>query len=154
MVLLLMVLFPIVSILLDFFLLKSSTDMFLLIGKWFVFWAVGIRQLFAGLRQSIQPQFTLEKIFGIKNHESLIIVQELGFANVSMGLLGILSIINNEWILPSAIISGLYFGTAGIRHIIRNDKNSIEIIAMLSDLFLFTILLIFAINRIISNQSV
>lgn len=69
-----------------------SESLLFLIGKWYVFWAVGIRGSSAGLWQALRPQFTAEKIFGIRNPESHAIVREVGFGNLSVGLLGICSL--------------------------------------------------------------
>ena len=44
----------------------SAADVMLLVGKWFVFWAVGVRLFIAGVRQA-QPQFTAKSIFEIKD---------------------------------------------------------------------------------------
>ena len=55
------------------------------VAKWYVFWAVGVRLSLAGLRQIIQPRYTAETILGLKGAESLFFVRELGFANVTMG---------------------------------------------------------------------
>ncbi len=147
-VILLMFVFPIASVLTEIFLFKSASGAMFLIGKWFVFWAVGIRFFLAGLRQSLNPEFTAEKIFEIKGSEPLVIVQELGFANLSMGLLGIVTIFNGNWIVPSAIAGGLFYGLAGIKHITRKGKNLIENVATFSDLFMFLILLIYVIASI------
>src|ERR1700710_252230 len=77
-ILLLMLIFPIISVILD---LRSQQggDLIALAGKWFVFWAIGVRLLLAGLRQAAKPAFTLAAIFHIKNKESEVIVRELGF---------------------------------------------------------------------------
>lgn len=144
-VILTMAVLPIGSILVEHFILKTSTNLLLLVGKWFVFWAVGIRQFIAGLRQAIRPEFTAEGIFGIKSKDPLPIVQELGFANLSMGTLGILSLVDGRLVLPSAIVSGLFFGTAGIRHLIRGKRNANENVAMVSDILLFAVLATFLI---------
>lgn len=88
-VVLLMAVLPIGSILIERFAMSNSADVLLLVGKWFVFWAVGVRQFLAGIRQVVRPQFTSEEIFGIKTKEPWPIVRELGFANLSMGALGI-----------------------------------------------------------------
>jgi hypothetical protein len=148
MIVLLMFIFPIASVLTEMFLFKSPVGIALLIGKWFVFWAVGIRLFLAGLRQSATPQFTAEQIFGIKTNEALIIVQELGFANLSIGLLGISTIFNGLWIMPSAIAGGLFYGLAGIRHLAKKERNLHENSAMLSDIFIFIVLLIYFIEAI------
>lgn len=47
-----------------------------LIGKWFVFWSVGIRLLLAGARQVIQPEYTANVILGLKSDESPLLVRD------------------------------------------------------------------------------
>ncbi len=145
MIILLMFVFPIASVLMETFIFKSTIGTALLIGKWFAFWAVGIRLGLAGLRQIVSPKFTAQRIFGIKSAEPLVIVQELGFANLSIGILGIITIFNSAWITPAAIAGGLFYGLAGIRHLTRKRKNLLENSAMLSDLLMFIILAIYLI---------
>jgi hypothetical protein len=60
-----------------------------------------------------------------------------------MGLLGIGTIFNSLWIMPSAIAGGLFYGLAGIRHLTKKERNLFENRAMLSDLFVFIVLLIY-----------
>lgn len=139
--------FPIASILLEAFLFKSTEGVVFLMGKWFVFWGVGIRFFSAGLRQSLDPKFTAEQIFEIKSSEPLVIVQELGFANLSMGLLGIATIFNSSWVVPCAIAGGLFYGLAGAKHITRKGRNLIENVATFSDLFMFLMLLIYLVKQ-------
>ena len=146
-----MAVLPVGSILVEFFISKSSTNLLLLVGKWFVFWAIGIRQFLAGLRQAIRPEFTAEGIFGIKSRDPLPIVQELGFANLSMGVLGILSLVDGRLAFPSAIVSGLFFGIAGIKHLIRGKRNVNENVAMVSDILLFAVLATFLIWTILGG---
>src|SRR5665213_1823687 len=50
----------------------------LIVAKWYVFWAVGVRLSLAGLRQIIQPRYTAETILGLKGAEALFFVRELG----------------------------------------------------------------------------
>jgi hypothetical protein len=147
-----MVVCPIASLLVEAVIFQSPTPLVLLAGKWFVFWAVGIRLSLAGLRQAITPQFTTEQILGIKSKEPFIIVQELGFANLSLGLLGISSILSDSWTMPAAIAGGLFYGLAGIRHIATKERNRLENIAMVSDLFVFVVLLVY-LTGAIANRS-
>ncbi|HUI29161.1 MAG TPA: DUF6790 family protein [Candidatus Acidoferrales bacterium] len=148
-VVLLAFVFPVISILTDVFLFKSASSTMYLVGKWFVFWGVGIRFFTAGLRQSITPRFTAEKIFGFKTDEPLVFVQELGFANISSGLLGILTIFDGNWILPSAIIGGSFYGLAGIKHLTRSGRSSTENVTTYSDLLMSIILLVYVARSII-----
>jgi hypothetical protein len=139
-VVLLMGVLPVGSIGVEFAFSHSSADLIFLIGKWFVFWPVGVRLLLAGLRQVANPEFTADTIFGIKDKAALPIVRELGFGNLSMGTLGALSLFNNRWIVAAAIAGGLYYGLAGIGHAVRAGRNANENIAMISDLLIFAAL--------------
>src|SRR6478609_6215113 len=88
---------PIGSVLLEWLFLDGGggpagpAGLVALIGKWFVFWAIGVRLFLAGLRQIADPAFTAKTIFRIEDPKALIVVQELGFANMALGLLGIAS---------------------------------------------------------------
>ncbi|WP_158813985.1 hypothetical protein [Methylocapsa sp. S129] len=141
-IILLMGVLPVGSILIEFALLHHSADLLFLVGKWFVFWAVGVRLLLAGARQVANPAFTAETIFDVKEKAALTIVQELGFGNLSIGLLGALTLLHSGWIVPAAIVGGLFYGLAGLQHFLKGGRNSIENIAMVSDLFIFVVLAI------------
>ena len=54
---------PLLSILIEWLCINGSGDPVALIGKWFVFWAVGVRLLLASSRQVAQPAFTAQTIF-------------------------------------------------------------------------------------------
>ena len=117
-----------------------------LTGKYFIGWAIGVRLMIAGLRQSTRPQFTAEQIFNIHDSsESLPIIRELGFANICLGLIGIVSLFYREWRLAAAVAGGLYFGLAGFMHAFRKAASRNELIAKISDLFIFGIALFYTI---------
>ena len=130
---------------------KNTTGILPLVGEWFVFWAVGVRLLIAGLRQVVNPQFTAEKIFDIKSAEPLPVVRELGFANISTGILGVCSIFNSSWVMPAAIVGGLFYGLAGLGHVFKKERNLLENVAMYSDLFVFIILFVYIIVTVMTQ---
>jgi hypothetical protein len=138
-VLLLMLVFPCVSIYAEHAFGHSSAPLMMLVGKWFVFWSAGVRLFLAGLRQFFQPRFTSEEIFGIKSDDALPLVRELGVANFATGTVGILSLIKPNFILPIAIAAAIFYGIAGVRHAAQRGKNRNENIAMISDLFAFVV---------------
>ncbi|WP_244571237.1 hypothetical protein [Mesorhizobium carmichaelinearum] len=107
-VVLLMGVFPVASILIESFAFHSDAGLVFLVGKWFVFWAVGMRLLLAGVRQITNPAFTADAIFGIKDKAAEVIVRELGFANFAIGVVGGLSLLNREWVVPTAIVGCLF----------------------------------------------
>jgi hypothetical protein len=138
-VVLLMAVFPIGSIGVDHFYFHSAAPVMLLVGKWFVFWAAGVRLFAAGLRQYFQPRFTAEQIFHITSADALPIVRELGVANFATGIAGMASLAKPSFILPVAIIAGIFYGVAGIRHSAEKGKSKNENIAMISDLLVFLV---------------
>ena len=145
-VILLLLVFPVVSVVTEASLSHDAVSVLALIGRWFVFWSVGVRLFIAGVRQVIQPQFTAKEIFGIHDSNSFAIIREVGCANLSMGLLGICSVFRAGWIVPAAIVGGLYYGLAGVGHIFHKSKNAKEYTAMISDGFIFVVLAVFVLS--------
>ena len=147
-VLLLTLVLPVISIFVEAAGFPTGAVMTFLIGRWFVFWAVGVRLFVAGLRQTGQPQVTAREIFGIRDPASLPIVREVGFGNLAMGFLGICSIFRADWILPGAIVGGLYYGLAGLGHVFKKDKNPKERLALISDIGMFVLLAWFTLRSL------
>jgi hypothetical protein len=112
------------------------------VAKWYVFWAVGARLSLAGLRQIIQPRYTAETILGMKGAEALFFVRELGFANLAMGSVGVASQASPPWVTPAAMLGAIYYGLAGINHCFHKDRNKLENVALVSDLFAALVLAI------------
>jgi len=146
-VVLLLLVLPTACVIAEALWLRGAADLMVLVGKWFVFWAVGVRLFIAGLRQVVQPQFTAESIFAIKDRSALAIVREVGFGNLSIGTVGLLSIAKPGFVLPAAIVGGLYYGLAGVGHLVRKERNLNEQMTLVSDLFIFVVLGVFVATR-------
>jgi hypothetical protein len=127
------VVLPIASVLLELALSDAAFGL-LLIGKWFVFWGVGVRLLLASIRQILQPSFTATAIFRIQDPAAEKLVTEIGFGNVSMGLVAALSLLFPHWLVPSGLTGGLYLGLAGLKHIANGERTGAETIAMVTNL--------------------
>jgi hypothetical protein len=113
-----------------------------LIGKWFIFYGVGIRLFTAGISQASNPAFT-GSIFKMKTQDSFVIIRELGFANIAMGVMGVLSVLNNNWRVLAAVTGGLFLGLAGIQHLFKKPDSQNELIAMLYDLFALLVIIFY-----------
>ena len=137
----LMLVFPLASIAIESLALGVPLTTMLVL-KWFVFWSVGVRLFLAGIKQITQPQYTAKVILGLQSDESLILVRELGFANLSIGLIGILSYFEPSWLLAAAIAGGMFYGLAGMNHVLQKHRNRLENIAMVTDLFAASVLLV------------
>ena len=139
---------PVGSLVVEALAAKKPPDLMALAGKWFVFWAGGVRLFVAGLRQIFQPAFTARTIFEIDDPGALAIVRELGFANVTMGAVGLASLVVGSWLTPATLVGFLYYGLAGLGHIARHERNAVENTALVSDLSISFLLLIFLATRL------
>ena len=139
-VVLLLLIFPVASIIFEALWRGSFAELTPLVGKWFVFWPIGVRLFIAGLRQVARPSFTAEHIFQIKDAAVLPIVREIGFGNLAMGSLGLLTLLNPTFRLPAAIVGALYYGLAGWGHVSRGHLNPAGWTALVSDLLIFFVL--------------
>jgi hypothetical protein len=137
-VILLMLVLPIGSIVAEA--LFAPAPLMFLVGKWFVFWAAGVRLLLAGLKQFFQPGYTAHEIFKMKTDEALPVVRELGIANFAVGLLGVSSLYAPSFMLPVAIAGAIFYGVAGAQHVALKNKSGNETLAMATDLFAFLVL--------------
>jgi hypothetical protein len=61
-------------------------------------------------------------------------VSELGYANVSIGLAGVLSLLSQAWVVPAGLTGVLFLGLAGIKHAMNTARSAKENIAMTTDL--------------------
>jgi len=104
---------------------------------------LSLRLLLAGIRQILQPRYTAETILGIKGDDALLLVRELGFGNLAIGVVGTLSLFFAGWVVPAALVGGLFYGLAGINHALQRHRNAKENLAMVSDLFAAVVLLVF-----------
>lgn len=147
------VVLPIVGVIADVFILKSEINTFSLMFKWFVFSGVGLRLLSAGLKQSISPSFTAKEIFKVNEENSFPIVREIGFANISFGFIGVVSLFLPQFRLAAATSGGLYFGLAGCLHLFNKRKSKDEVFAMISDYFIFFVLIILAMINYINKMT-
>ena len=145
-VILLLLVLPVASVVFDL-LYSASADVLWLVGKWFVFWACGVRLLVAGLTQSLKPEFTAKSIFAIDDPSAYAIVREVGFGNLAIGALGVASLFVPSWTIPAAIVGGLYYGLAGFGHLLRQG-NLKERFALWSDLAIFALLAVFVVSRL------
>ncbi|MFN8517831.1 MAG: DUF6790 family protein [Chloroflexota bacterium] len=104
------------------------------IGSWFLFWGVGTRLLLAGAHQVLRPEYTAEGIMGTASADATHLAQELGFANLCMGLAAVVAFTRPEWWLVGAIPGGLFLLLAGLRHVAKPGKGREELVATWTDL--------------------
>ncbi|MDQ0504743.1 hypothetical protein [Xanthobacter agilis] len=118
-----------------------------LAGKWFTFWGVGVRVMLAAVKQMTQPAFTAE-ILQVSDPRAHILVRELGFANASIALIALASLVVPAWGVPATLAGAVFLGLAGIQHALRKTRNGKETIAMVSDLGLAALLALTLLDRL------
>ena len=131
-ILILMLAAPVAAIAIDA--VATGGSLIALAGKWFVFF-FGLRLLLAGLHQIAKPDFTAKTIFRIADPNAGKIVSELGFGNIAIGALGVLTIVNATWIVPAAIAMAISYALAGAKHVMNTQRTASENWAMGSDLW-------------------
>lgn len=141
----LVVVLPVASVAIEW-LSAPGASLLPIVGKWFVFWTAGMRLLLAGIRQVAQPAFTAREIFRMKTDEALPVIRELGFANLAVGLLGVVSLHATSFVLPVAIAGAIFYGAAGAQHVTQKDRSGNETLAMATDLFAFAALFAFVLH--------
>lgn len=129
-----------------------TADPWPVIGSAFVFWAVGIRLLAAGLSQILRPGFTSQGILGTKDGSANQIVQELGAANVGMGVIGLVATLwLAEWIPAAALVACIFLGFAGLRHVAKKGKNVNEAVATYTDIFVALVLAAYLVATLVTT---
>ena len=87
---------------------------------------MGTRLLLAGISQLTNPGRTSQGILGIDDKNAEQVVHELGFANLSFGLVATATSLIPEWGLLGAVPGAIYLGLAGVRHVGKRGKNTEE----------------------------
>ena len=105
--------------------------------KWFIFWGLGIRLFFKGIRLASAPQYTGLSLSSFSNRECYLLLLELGFANMALGSMGILSVINDQWRLIAAIAGAIYFGLADMLRLLKKPNGRHERVALIYNLLVF-----------------
>lgn len=120
------------------------------LGLWWAFWGVGTRLTVVGISQLTNPARTTKGILGIEDHAAELVVHELAFANLSMGLVGLVAPFVPGWGILGAVPGAIYLGMAGFRHIAKQGKNTEETVATWTDLLVFVMVALGVIGALIA----
>jgi hypothetical protein len=138
------VVLPIASILIEWIVRRkdpASRDLVVMIAKWFTFWIVGVRLFVAGVTQALVPEYTAQTIFGTEDPQVLPFISELGYANIAIGTVGLVSLFKRTWTAPAALLGAVFLGLDGVRHVIEGgDFTPERTVAMVSDLLAVVVL--------------
>jgi hypothetical protein len=138
MIALFMLIAPAISITSELAITSGPVQLAVVIGRWFIFWGVGVRLFTAGLKQVSQPSFTAS-IMKIKSKDSYMVIRELGFANLAIGAVALITVFNTQWLVPAALAGAIFYGAAGFQHVLKKPATTLETVALVSDLGMFAI---------------
>ncbi len=71
----------------------------------------------AGLMQTLNPAYT-ERLLNVGT-ENMLIIQELGFANLGIGVIAMISLFVPAFRKPAAVAGGIFLTGAAILHLLR-----------------------------------
>jgi hypothetical protein len=125
---------------------SNGGDVLVVLGMYWAFFGVGTRLTGAGLSQLVNPARTAQGILGIADRGANQVVHELGFANLSMGVVALVSAFVGGWAILGALAGAIYLGLAGIRHMTKRGKNRDETVATWTDLLVFVMVALGAIG--------
>ncbi len=91
----------------------------------------------------LRPGFTAKRIFEIHDPEASKLVLEIGFGNLALGVPAIASLYFPAWVPALALAGCIFFGLAGIQHVRNKASIRAEIAAMVSDLGIAAVLVIY-----------
>ncbi len=120
------------------------------LGIWWAFWGVGTRLLLAGISQLTNPGRTAQGILGITDDKANLVVHELAYANLSMGLIATATSLVPHWGILGALPGGLYLGLAGLRHVAKRGKGAEENVATWTDLLVFVMVALGTIGAVVT----
>jgi len=115
----------------------AGGDPLIVAGIWWAFWGVGTRLTVAGISQLANPARTAKGILGIDDAGAEQVVHELGFANLSMGLIALVAPFVPGWGILGAAAGAIYLGLAGFRHVAKRGKGADENVATWTDVLVF-----------------
>lgn len=119
--------------------------------KWFLFWIVGVRALTAGAMQFLNPSYTMNLLQ--VGEDSKIVIMELGFAQFGIGILGVLSLLREQYRTPIAISYGSFMIGASYIHITRfTTANFEEMMSLAGNLVFIVIAILYLVNVRTGNR--
>jgi hypothetical protein len=138
----LMFVVPIASGLIEIFAFNEGAFGLAPFLRWFVFWPVGVRLTLAGIRQVINPRYTAHTLLGLEGEDVLFVVRELGFANLGLGIIGIVAIAQAGWVAPAALAGAIFYTLDGLNHLRDKQRTRLQTVAMVSNLFVAIVLIV------------
>jgi hypothetical protein len=135
---LLLAILPLLSVAGEQHFVNASISIILL-GKWFLFWTIGVRLMVKGFAQVIRS---------VRNGNSSLLNRDetgdftkmLGLAKMALAGMGFLCVVNDQWSLLATITVGVYLGLTGFQHDFKRPTTTRGWMSMSYDFLVFTVI--------------
>ncbi len=126
----------------------APLDIFYYLGKWYVFWAGGVRLFASGLRQTLGPRLRHKQPVEVDREPSERTAQRLSLVKLLIGALCIATefvfsvpFMPSVATLPAGVVAaGAFYGLSGLHHVRTPTRNARQTLAMVTDLLVFAVL--------------
>ncbi len=136
------IIFPVISICAEAIIKGIPADPGLM-GKWLIFWVAGIRLSLRGIKRIYRRGAAPAIFFNEERKETFLMIRELSFANITIGVMGILSVVNSNWRQIAGLAAAIFFGLSALQHFFIKPVNGKEMAIMVTDIIVFAILLLY-----------
>ena len=141
-VILLMIALPLICIITEHLISAEPIDP-VLIGKWFMFWGMGVQLFLTGLLGYLALRIASLKNWTDTRTAYFSGIGDSKLLNIAVGVLAMLSLYFNRFREATAIAGGIFFGLRAFGRLIRKSDLGGESLLILSDLFLFCMILLY-----------
>jgi len=135
---LLLAILPLLSAAAEHHFVHASISIILL-GKWFMFWTIGIRLLIKGFVQVIRSRRNGNSSL-LSKDETWEVAKILGLAKMALAGMGFLCVVNDQWSLLATITVGVYLGLTGFQHDFKRPSTTTGWMNMSYDVLVFSVI--------------
>ena len=114
--------------------------------KWLCFWVVGFNAISVGVMQAFNPSYTANLLHVTMS--DFIIVEELGFAQLGIGIVALLSLKWVKFRKPAVMAYGIFIFGCTVIHFLRFSVIDMgEIISTSNDIWVLIVAALIVINK-------
>ena len=143
------IILPLICILIEIAIIKRKNKSVIFKNtslKWLCFWVVGFNAISAGVMQAFNPSYTANLLHVAMS--DFIIVEELGFAQLGIGIVALLSLKWVKFRKPAVMAYGIFIFGCTVIHFLRFSAIEMgEIISTLNDIWILILAALIVINK-------
>lgn len=143
------IILPLICILIEIAVFKRQSKAIIFKNtflKWLCFWVVGFNAISVGVMQAFNPVYTANLL--CVTMSDFIVVEELGLAQLGIGIVALLSLKWVKFRKPAVMAYGIFIFGCTVIHFLRFPViNMGEIISTLNDIWILIVAALIVINK-------